>query len=244
MFNNPIHFIDQDGKDGTPYSAAYMNGISDAMMSNTVQLGFGRDLASEMYPNDLYAQKAFLEGQMVGDFVSLIMGGFTTDAGIMQLGGAGLLAINVEGAVITVPAATVTAVAAGVSIGYGTFVAATAMQGLKSSYDQLKMVNKKIDVQEAKSSGDGYVYKRVDQTGGQKDYVGKAKSDQRFEARKKEHQRANKDADYEFEVLERGKPGKDLSQKEQKHIDAGGGPTNKSNPNGGLSNKINAIRKK
>lgn len=90
---------------------------------------------------------------MVGDFVSLIMGGFTTDAGIMQLGGAGLLAINVEGAVITVPAATVTAVAAGVSIGYGTFVAATAMQGLKSSYDQLKMVNKKIDVQEAKSSG-------------------------------------------------------------------------------------------
>jgi hypothetical protein len=31
--------------------------------------------------------------------------------------------------------------------------------------------------------------------------------------------------------------------KEQKHIDAGGGPTNKSNPTGGLSNKKNVTKK-
>lgn len=156
VFNNPIHFIDQDGKDGTPYSAAYMNGISDALMSNTIQFGFGRDLAAEMYPNDLYAQKAFLEGQLVGDFVSLVLGETTFGAGLTELGTAGLLAINIEGAVVTVPAATVMTVAAGVSIVVGASAVYNATIGIKSSYTQLQMVNKKISEQEAKSSGGDY----------------------------------------------------------------------------------------
>jgi RHS repeat-associated protein len=91
---------------------------------------------------------------------------------------------------------------------------------------------------------EGVIYKRKDKNKTEKDYVGQAKSKERYEARKKEHQRNNKDADYEFEEIDRGTPGKDLDQKEQNHIDAGGGPTNKSNPNGGLSNKKNVISKK
>lgn len=74
--------------------------------------------------------------------------------------------------------------------------------------------------------------------------MGQAKSDERYDARQKEHQRDHPDSDFEFQQIDRGKPGKDLNSKEQKHIDAGGGPTNKSNPNGGLSNKKNVIRKK
>ena len=53
----------------------------------------------------------------------------------------------------------------------------------------------------------------------------------------------NPDADFEYEKIDKGKPGKDLNQKEQKHLDSKGGPTNKSNPNGGTSNKKNVIKK-
>src|SRR5690606_11625965 len=90
---------------------------------------------------------------------------------------------------------------------------------------------------------EGVIYRRTDKTGKEKDYVGQAKNKERYKERQKEHQRANKDADYEFTEIDRGTPGKDLDMKEQKHIDAGGGPTNKSNPNGGLSNKKNVIKK-
>jgi hypothetical protein len=93
------------------------------------------------------------------------------------------------------------------------------------------------------AGGEGVVYKRIDKTGKQKDYIGQAKSEKRYEARQKEHQRANKDAEYEFTEIDRGKPGKDLNQKEQHHLDKHGGPTNKSNPNGGTSNKKNVIKK-
>ncbi|EJL74398.1 DUF6443 domain-containing protein [Chryseobacterium populi] len=95
-----------------------------------------------------------------------------------------------------------------------------------------------------KSGEDGIVYKRKEKAGKEKDYVGQAKSEERYKKRQKEHNRANKDADYEFEILDRGKKGKDLDKKEQKHIDEGGGPTNKSNPNGGLQNKRNQIKPK
>ena len=89
----------------------------------------------------------------------------------------------------------------------------------------------------------GIIYKRKDITGNKKDYVGQAKSEERFLERQKEHARNNPDSDFEFDIIDRGKPGRDLDLKEQKHIDAGGGPTNKSNPNGGLSNKKNVIKK-
>lgn len=96
--------------------------------------------------------------------------------------------------------------------------------------------NQKSDEEE------GIVYKRKDKNGEEKDYVGQAKNKGRYEKRKKEHGKANPNADYEFKEIDRGKPGKDLDRKEQKHIDEGGGPTNKSNPNGGLQNKRNQIK--
>jgi len=101
----------------------------------------------------------------------------------------------------------------------------------------------KMVVDKTLTQPEGIIYKRRDKTGNQKDYVGQAKSEKRYKERQKEHQRANKDADYEFEKIDKGKPGKNLDAKEQKHIDAGCGPTNKSNPNGGLSNKKNVIKK-
>lgn len=133
--------------------------------------------------------------------------------------------------------------------GYGTAAKQTAKtvdkvmdagKVMDKASDATKAVDKGSDVVK---KGDGVIYKRTDKTGNQKDYVGQAKSEDRYKARQKEHQRANKDADYDFTEIDRGTPGKDLNMKEQKHIDAGGGPTNKSNPSGGLSNKKNAIKK-
>jgi RHS repeat-associated protein len=95
--------------------------------------------------------------------------------------------------------------------------------------------------------GEGVIYLRKDGSDNLKPYVGKAKSEQRFLERQKEHSRANPNSDFEFDILDRGSDkGKfptDLDKKEQKHLDKLGGPTNKSNPNGGTSNKKNIIKK-
>jgi hypothetical protein len=50
------------------------------------------------------------------------------------------------------------------------------------------------------------------------------------------HGRAHPNADFEFSELGRAKPGQALDVLEEDFIRKGGGPTNKSNPNGGLSN--------
>jgi RHS repeat-associated protein len=89
----------------------------------------------------------------------------------------------------------------------------------------------------------GIIYERIDKTGKLKPYVGQAKSDSRYAARQKEHARANPDSRFEFKEIDKGKPGADLNKKEQKALDQRGGPTNKSNPNGGTSNKKNVIKK-
>ncbi|GAA4462077.1 hypothetical protein GCM10023093_07950 [Nemorincola caseinilytica] len=90
---------------------------------------------------------------------------------------------------------------------------------------------------------EGIIYGRKDRNNQIKPYVGQAKNENRYLQRQKEHARNNPDADFEFEILDRATPGKALNLAEQKHIDAGGGPTNKSNPNGQLSNKKNVIKK-
>ena len=93
-------------------------------------------------------------------------------------------------------------------------------------------------------SNEGIIYERIDKTGNiVKPYVGQAKSDTRFFERQKEHARANPNSDFEYKIIDRGTPGKNLNSKEQKALDARGGPTNKSNPNGGTSNKKNVIKK-
>ena len=78
---------------------------------------------------------------------------------------------------------------------------------------------------------------------GLKPYVGQAKSAERFVARQGEHARANPNSRFQFKKIDSGRPGKNLDIKEQRALDARGGPTNKSNPNGGTSNKKNVIKK-
>lgn len=95
----------------------------------------------------------------------------------------------------------------------------------------------------AASKEEGIVYRRVDaNAAGRKPYIGRAKSEARFGARQSEHARANRNADYKFTELERAKPGRDLRNAEQRQIDRHGGPTNRSNPNGGTENSRNEIK--
>ena len=100
---------------------------------------------------------------------------------------------------------------------------------------------KSADAQAAEDP-DGVVYLRTNKDGGK--YVGRAKNEDRYAARQKEHGRANPDAGYRFKELGRTKSGKDLQRAEQENIDAHGGPKNKSNPNGQLENKRNEVSPK
>jgi hypothetical protein len=93
---------------------------------------------------------------------------------------------------------------------------------------------------EAAEDAEGIVYLRSDAEGGQ-DYVGQAKSEARFLARQSEHARANPDADFSFEILGRAEPGEQLDRLEQFEINQRGGPTNASNPDGGLANARNQM---
>src|SRR6266567_5691689 len=84
--------------------------------------------------------------------------------------------------------------------------------------------------------GEGIVDERVDANGGTP-YVGQAKSESRFLERQAEHARANPDSDFSYEVRGRAEPGEQLDRMEEHYIREGGGPTNKSNPDGGLANQ-------
>ncbi|TKC56607.1 RHS repeat-associated core domain-containing protein, partial [Pedobacter hiemivivus] len=90
--------------------------------------------------------------------------------------------------------------------------------------------------------GQGVVYLRIDKTGSLKPYIGQAKSLSRYEARQKEHDRANPESDFTFTIINLGSPGLDLNEKEQEALNALGGPTNKGNRDGGTSNKKNVIK--
>ncbi len=81
------------------------------------------------------------------------------------------------------------------------------------------------------------LYSRTIETGDP--YVGQSKSMGRFAERQAEHDRANPNADdpYNYEILGRANPGDDLDALEEYYIQEGGGPTNKGNPEGCLSNR-------
>ena len=87
----------------------------------------------------------------------------------------------------------------------------------------------------------GIIYKRTNQKTG-RCYIGRCNSEQLFERRQRDHGRKNPDAEYTYEVVDRKKPGKELREAEQQKITENGGPTNKSNPDGGTENKRNEIR--
>ncbi len=81
----------------------------------------------------------------------------------------------------------------------------------------------------------GVVYRRTDLAGG-KPYIGQAISGSRFAARQLEHGRANPFADFQFEQIGSAQPGTPLDRLEEYFIRQEGGPTNLSNPEGGLAN--------
>ena len=82
----------------------------------------------------------------------------------------------------------------------------------------------------------GLVYLRIDQTGALKPYVGQSRT-YRFLQRQNEHDAAYPDTDFVYEPLHENLGNDELDRYEQYEIDARGGPTNLSNPDGGLSNK-------
>jgi len=90
----------------------------------------------------------------------------------------------------------------------------------------------------------GIIYLRIDKEGLLKPYVGQTKSEERYEARQTEHDRNYPYSDFEYTIIDRGHSGQDLNQREQMALDDRNGPTNKSHPEGGTSNKRNVIRKK
>ena len=86
---------------------------------------------------------------------------------------------------------------------------------------------------------EGVVYRRTNTETG-RCYIGRCNSDQLYSTRQRAHDRAQ-GTRHEYEVLERAEPGRPLREAEQRQIDANGGPTNRSNPNGGLENRRNEI---
>jgi hypothetical protein len=84
---------------------------------------------------------------------------------------------------------------------------------------------------------EGVIYLRRDTTGSIKDYVGQAEDDAHFLVRQQRHTARYPGSPFEFHVLDHAAPGVKLDVAEESWIRAGGGPTNQSNPNGGLSNE-------
>jgi RHS repeat-associated protein len=91
----------------------------------------------------------------------------------------------------------------------------------------------------AEAVAEGVVYRRTNTETG-RCYIGRCNSDQLYSTRQRAHDRAQ-GTRHEYEVLERAQPGQPLREAEQRHIDANGGPTNRSNPNGGLENRRHEI---
>jgi hypothetical protein len=75
--------------------------------------------------------------------------------------------------------------------------------------------------QSAPTEGQGVVYLRTDPKTGEQ-YVGQAKSPERFDARQGEHNRAQ-GVEHEFQVLGRAEPGQALDALEETHIRRQGG---------------------
>jgi len=137
---------------------------------------------------------------------------------------------------------------AGAVLAYDTVAA--AVPGLPSSLvgkallkGGQNLVRGATNARNVQKAEEGIIYLRTDKSGSiDKAYVGQTKNSQRFVERQKEHARANPNSNFEFRIIDRGTSGKDLNSKEQQWLNQFGGPTNKSNPNGGTSNKKNVIR--
>jgi len=81
----------------------------------------------------------------------------------------------------------------------------------------------------------GVVYRRTNPKT-REQYIGQAMSDQHF-LKRQWAEDSKLRVKHEYELVERAKPGQTLDVAEEGWIRRGGGPTNKSNPGGGLANK-------
>jgi hypothetical protein len=114
-----------------------------------------------------------------------------------------------------------------------------AKNAVKAATSWLKgLVNKSPSP--PKGTAEGVVYKRTNVKTGD-EYIGQSKSMVRYEKRQAEHRRADKNARYEFELVGRANPGKELNILEQKKINEHGGLKKKG---GTLENKRNQISEK
>ncbi|MGS0998319.1 RHS repeat-associated core domain-containing protein [Rhodanobacter sp. UC4451_H18] len=96
-----------------------------------------------------------------------------------------------------------------------------------------------LAVREAATEGAGVVYKRINPET-LEEYVGKAKSIERYIARQGEHNR-KLGIDHEYKILGRAEPGKELSYLEETQIRANGWLQKEG---GTLANKIHAMSQK
>ncbi|NBB51533.1 hypothetical protein GVN24_24920 [Rhizobium sp. CRIBSB] len=95
------------------------------------------------------------------------------------------------------------------------------------------------DVGDVAEQPAGIIYRRTNPETG-RCYVGRCNSESLFERRQRDHDR-ELDQTHEYEIIERAEPGQALREAEQRQIDAHGGPTNGSNPDGGLENRRHEI---
>lgn len=89
--------------------------------------------------------------------------------------------------------------------------------------------------------GNGVIYYRTDANGSVKPYYGQAKNSDRFEVRQAKEGKEYPQADFDFEIINRGNAeGQDLRWLEQARITANGGARSQ-NPNTPLANKNRAM---
>src|SRR5260370_38842167 len=88
--------------------------------------------------------------------------------------------------------------------------------------------------------GEGIIYNRTDANGGVDPYYGQAENAGRYAQRQAEHDREFPNADFEFDPVDAGRPGRDLDFIEQWWISANGGARSQ-NPNTPLSNQNRAM---
>lgn len=162
--NRPIDYREIEGMEGTPATdAAFQVGLTNALASDLI-FGIGREDAADIYPKSYSNQAAYLRGQIAGDIVAIFMSGIEIDAGYGQLITAGLLAVNIEGAPVTEPAALATTLGATITIVHGSLVAGAASKGLIDSKNQLNEIEGSSSSGNASSSNGG---KKATNTDGQ-----------------------------------------------------------------------------
>ncbi|WP_333562622.1 RHS repeat-associated core domain-containing protein, partial [Bacillus mobilis] len=105
--------------------------------------------------------------------------------------------------------------------GYGAYKSGKGAKGIAKAAAKGAIGGGKLKVA-GKAAKTAVIYLRTNKATG-KQYVGRAKDMNRFKERKKEHAKKN-NAEYDFQILLRTKPGRQARRYEQKMINKFGGP--------------------